>query len=101
MLFHRRDNIVQRAVLLDGDHQLRHRVLGGVAARVLALGDDATDDVAVGDDADELVVGIDDGNFTAYEMAQQVIDAAEAEARKNKWNVTIVVTDGRYQRTGR
>ena len=28
-----------------------------------------------------------------YEMAQQVIDAAEAEARKNKWNVTIVVTD--------
>ena len=29
-----------------------------------------------------------------YEMAVQVIDAAEAEARKNKWNVTIVVTDG-------
>jgi glc operon protein GlcG len=29
----------------------------------------------------------------SYEMAQQVIDAAEAEARKNKWNVTIVVTD--------
>jgi uncharacterized protein GlcG (DUF336 family) len=28
-----------------------------------------------------------------YEMALQVIDAAEAEARKNKWNVTIVVTD--------
>jgi uncharacterized protein GlcG (DUF336 family) len=28
-----------------------------------------------------------------YEMAAQVIDAAEAEARKNKWNVTIVVTD--------
>jgi glc operon protein GlcG len=28
-----------------------------------------------------------------YEMAQQVIDAAEAEARRNKWNVTIVVTD--------
>jgi glc operon protein GlcG len=28
-----------------------------------------------------------------YEMAQQIIDAAEAEARKNKWNVTIVVTD--------
>lgn len=28
-----------------------------------------------------------------YEMAQQVMDAAEAEARKNKWNVTIVVTD--------
>ena len=28
-----------------------------------------------------------------YEMAMQVIDAAEAEARKNKWNVTIVVTD--------
>ena len=28
-----------------------------------------------------------------YEMAQQVIDAAEAEARANKWNVTIVVTD--------
>jgi glc operon protein GlcG len=28
-----------------------------------------------------------------YELAQQVIDAAEAEARKNKWNVTIVVTD--------
>lgn len=28
-----------------------------------------------------------------YEMAIQVIDAAEAEARKNKWNVTIVVTD--------
>lgn len=28
-----------------------------------------------------------------YEMAQQVIDAAEAEARTNKWNVTIVVTD--------
>ena len=28
-----------------------------------------------------------------YEMAVQVIDAAEAEARKNKWNVTIVVTD--------
>jgi uncharacterized protein GlcG (DUF336 family) len=26
-------------------------------------------------------------------MAVQVIDAAEAEARKNKWNVTIVVTD--------
>jgi len=28
-----------------------------------------------------------------YELAQQIIDAAEAEARKNKWNVTIVVTD--------
>lgn len=28
-----------------------------------------------------------------YEMALQVIDAAEAEARRNKWNVTIVVTD--------
>ena len=28
-----------------------------------------------------------------YEMAVQVIDAAEAEARKNKWNVTIMVTD--------
>ena len=28
-----------------------------------------------------------------YEMAVQVIDAAETEARKNKWNVTIVVTD--------
>ena len=28
-----------------------------------------------------------------YEMALQVIDAAEVEARKNKWNVTIVVTD--------
>ena len=28
-----------------------------------------------------------------YEMAAQVMDAAEAEARKNKWNVTIVVTD--------
>ncbi len=28
-----------------------------------------------------------------YEMAVQVIDAAEADARKNKWNVTIVVTD--------
>ncbi len=28
-----------------------------------------------------------------YEIAVQVIDAAEAEARKNKWNVTIVVTD--------
>ena len=28
-----------------------------------------------------------------YEMAVQVMDAAEAEARKNKWNVTMVVTD--------
>ena len=28
-----------------------------------------------------------------YEMAVQIIDAAEAEARTNKWNVTIVVTD--------
>ena len=28
-----------------------------------------------------------------YEMAVQIIDAAEAEARANKWNVTIVVTD--------
>ena len=28
-----------------------------------------------------------------YEMAVTIIDAAEAEARKNKWNVTIVVTD--------
>jgi uncharacterized protein GlcG (DUF336 family) len=28
-----------------------------------------------------------------YEMALQVMDAAVAEARKNKWNVTIVVTD--------
>lgn len=28
-----------------------------------------------------------------YEMAVQIIDAAEAEARKNNWNVTIVVTD--------
>lgn len=28
-----------------------------------------------------------------YEMAVEIIDAAEAEARKNKWNVTIVVTD--------
>ncbi len=28
-----------------------------------------------------------------YEMAAQAMDAAEAEARKNNWNVTIVVTD--------
>ena len=28
-----------------------------------------------------------------YAMAQQIVDAAEAEARRNKWNVTIVVTD--------
>lgn len=28
-----------------------------------------------------------------YALAQKVIDAAEAEARRNKWNVTIVVTD--------
>lgn len=28
-----------------------------------------------------------------YEMAVPVIEAAEAEARKNQWNVTIVVTD--------
>jgi uncharacterized protein GlcG (DUF336 family) len=28
-----------------------------------------------------------------YEMAVPVIEAAEAEARKNKWTVTIVVTD--------
>jgi glc operon protein GlcG len=28
-----------------------------------------------------------------YEMAVEVMDAAEAEARRNKWNVTIVVTD--------
>ena len=28
-----------------------------------------------------------------YEMAAQAIDAAEAEARKNNWNVTIVVAD--------
>lgn len=28
-----------------------------------------------------------------YELAKQVIDAAEAEARRNNWNVTIVVSD--------
>jgi uncharacterized protein GlcG (DUF336 family) len=28
-----------------------------------------------------------------YEMALKAMDAAEAEARRNKWNVTIVVTD--------
>lgn len=28
-----------------------------------------------------------------YDMAKQVMDAAEAEARQNKWNVVIVVTD--------
>jgi glc operon protein GlcG len=28
-----------------------------------------------------------------YELALKAIEAAEAEARKNKWNVTIVVTD--------
>jgi glc operon protein GlcG len=28
-----------------------------------------------------------------YDLAKQVIDAAEAEARRNKWNVAIVVTD--------
>lgn len=28
-----------------------------------------------------------------YDLALKAIDAAEAEARKNKWNVTIVVTD--------
>ena len=28
-----------------------------------------------------------------YELAKQVMEAAEAEARRNKWNVTIVVTD--------
>jgi glc operon protein GlcG len=28
-----------------------------------------------------------------YDLAKQVMDAAEAEARKNKWNVSIVVTD--------
>lgn len=35
------------------------------------------------------------GQSTAltYELARQAIDAAEAEARANGWNVTIVVTD--------
>jgi len=28
-----------------------------------------------------------------YDMAKAIMDAAEAEARKNKWNVVIVVTD--------
>jgi glc operon protein GlcG len=28
-----------------------------------------------------------------YELAQKAIEAAEAEARRNQWNVTIVVTD--------
>jgi len=28
-----------------------------------------------------------------YDLAKQVIDAAEAEARRNTWNVVIVVTD--------
>jgi glc operon protein GlcG len=28
-----------------------------------------------------------------YDLAKQIIDAAEAEARRNKWNVVIVVTD--------
>ena len=28
-----------------------------------------------------------------YDMAVKAIDAAEGEARRNKWNVTIVVTD--------
>ncbi len=28
-----------------------------------------------------------------YELALKAIEAAEAEARQNKWNVTIVVTD--------
>jgi glc operon protein GlcG len=28
-----------------------------------------------------------------YDLARQVIDAAEAEARRNSWNVAIVVTD--------
>jgi glc operon protein GlcG len=28
-----------------------------------------------------------------YELAKQIIDAAEAEARRNNWNVVIVVTD--------
>lgn len=28
-----------------------------------------------------------------YDLALKAVDAAEAEARRNKWNVTIVVTD--------
>lgn len=28
-----------------------------------------------------------------FEMAQQAMDAAEAEARSNEWDVTIVITD--------
>jgi glc operon protein GlcG len=28
-----------------------------------------------------------------YELAKQIIDAADAEARRNNWNVVIVVTD--------
>lgn len=28
-----------------------------------------------------------------YDLAKQIIDAAEAEARRNNWNVVIVVTD--------
>ncbi len=28
-----------------------------------------------------------------YDMAKQMMDAAEAEARNNKWNVVIVITD--------
>lgn len=28
-----------------------------------------------------------------YDVAKEIIDAAEAEARRNKWNVVIVVTD--------
>jgi uncharacterized protein GlcG (DUF336 family) len=28
-----------------------------------------------------------------YDLAKQIMEAAEAEARRNKWNVVIVVTD--------
>ena len=28
-----------------------------------------------------------------YDLARQIMEAAEAEARRNKWNVVIVVTD--------
>lgn len=35
----------------------------------------------------------EDARALTLEMATQAIDAAEAEARRNDWNVTIVVTD--------
>src|SRR5580765_1886350 len=77
MLLHRRQDLVERRVLGDGDDAAGHAVFGWVGRRILTFGNDTAYDVAIGDDADDLLSCIDNRDFTAVVLNHEPRDPIE------------------------